>query len=819
MYARATLGLTVCVAPHLLGGIYGWATAIIALIAVVAFALALCTLTQEVELGAEPLVWVFGAALLVTCAHAVPLPEAITRWVAPSAYANSRELALRLNGMQLGWIPFSQDPAGTWERVLYAVAVFAVFCAARITTAGSRGTTLLMIVALAVVSIALSHLGHRLADAREVYGIYAPRYTHAFGPLLNPNNLVGFLTLGLPICIALGLQQSGARRWAWFVTSATVAATGLLAGSRAGLLSILSAPVLFGVLYATRRRARTAERGSAAGVETAIFVVAILAIGFGLAELGADDFLDVDYRDLSKLEVIKGQAVAFLRDPHELMWGVGRGAYRVASARLAPAAIRLMHAECLPLQYTVEYGVIVATPLLGLLGWRVIAAIRHVNSTAQLGALVGLVVVGLQNLVDFGLELTGMAVPAAACLGACLPARRRTSPLPRTQRSWLVFAMAAFCALLTAALARDAARHDILIVENKLKSRLTASMANQFWELFVETVRHHPADPELASLAAFQRVLIDAPDAPFWLNRAMSLSPASGKPHLWAAHWLANRGRWSQAEAELANGAELEPHALIAELCSWLSARPSAAFSLALAPAQVAGRIAVLNQAAACLAARAPQESTVVDAEILRLDSQHPVAHFREARRLMQRGDFESALKVVRRLRQRNPWLDGAFETESAALIGAGRAREAVDLLSSALAHVKNPFSALFHLATAEAHAKNAVGMRDAIDRLRIAVAGNNRKLADVMAHLSECERLLGNDARAFKAIQEARRLDDRVDYRLTAAVLAEKLGQVGYALRAYDELCRDEPTNATYCNLRDRVRDRLRNSGTALSP
>src|SRR5204863_415700 len=65
------------------------------------------------------------------------------------------------------------------------------------------------VVFVAAVLAALTTVGHGLAGATRVFGLYQPAF-HAsswhIGPLLNPNNLAGYLNLGA--LSGLGLMQA-----------------------------------------------------------------------------------------------------------------------------------------------------------------------------------------------------------------------------------------------------------------------------------------------------------------------------------------------------------------------------------------------------------------------------------------------------------------------------------------------------------------------------------------------------------------------------------------------------------------------------------
>jgi tetratricopeptide (TPR) repeat protein len=78
------------------------------------------------------------------------------------------------------------------------------------------------------------------------------------------------------------------------------------------------------------------------------------------------------------------------------------------------------------------------------------------------------------------------------------------------------------------------------------------------------------------------------------------------------------------------------------------------------------------------------------------------------------------------------------------------------------------------------------------------------------MMLLGRCEAILGNYARALKSMREAYDLGAGAGSLVEAAQLAAKLGQLRFALNAWEKLCDEFPRGAGYCASRDEVLDRL---------
>lgn len=819
-HVQFSLGVLVVVAPQMLGGVYVWATLGLAMIGCLLI-LGLLWEVRDVDdakLGTDGFVGVFALLLVATVLQAVPLPASVMAFISPDAVANSAATARGLGLNPPGWVAYSLDPGATHERILFSVAVLAAFCSARVLATLSRATRILMTVAGSVVLVALVTLGHRLFELSAVFDVYVPSSGKAIGPLLNPNNLAGFMALGLPICLGFAVKAERGPRWAWSMGAALVAATGLLAGSRGGTVVLLGGALLYVLLLRiwgpgkARRRKREVTESEAATSSVhwvpnraGFMVGAIVLLGVGLAVLAADDFMDTTYQDLSKLDLFRAELTTLAAHPIRVLLGVGRGAFATGMAQMDTGTGRPLYAECLPLQLAIEFGVPLALVLVvfgtaffwrGFWRWR---------SPVQLGGLVGLLSLGLQNLVDYSLELSGIAVPAAVALAASLPRAAAGSQL---WNRWFGLRRAALFTVATgvvliAAVGPSTFFTDSLRAQRRLQEDLAARTWDTFWTRFDAVAPAHPGDPAFAALAAAESVLENRPSAPFWLNRTMELAPGWPAPHLWAAHWLATRGRLNQALDEMRLAAGVSPWEARQMLCDWLPTRPIADTVLRVAPDAGSSRRILLNGGAECLGSDAVQAAKVDDV-LLREEPQHPAANARRARRSLAAREYALAFAQAKALQRIAPELSEGYEVEAEAQIALKHPELAVRILRDAVTRVSDRRSALSALAVAQTRAGDATGMRATIDRLRMEAGGDVAKLAATMALLGRCEGEMGNDARALKAMREAHWIGGGPANLAAAAEIATRLGQLDFALGAWQQLCDQQPSQRAYCEARD---------------
>jgi hypothetical protein len=767
----------------------------------------------------EPWALVPLLQLLATIAVTVPMPAAWVARMAPEVARTAADSAASIGTALPTWLPLSMDRGGSEERLVFIAGVGATFVGVRLLVLSGRSTPFLVAVAVSTVSVAISYLVHRMLGASAVYGLYQPSFTAPFGPILNPNNLAGFMALGLPLCAGLGLRAEPARRWLWWFAGAIVASVGLLTGSRAGSVALAVGPLLLGALYYARGRAddrrknRRQPRPSDTGIPASkgrllegVGVATVLVlVGFALARVASDNFVDTNYQDWSKLDLLQSEIAVLFNEPSRPWLGVGRGGFSVAFAKHFPGNGKALFAECLPLQFAIEFGLPLTVLLIAISVARVAPALWSWRSPAHLGGLVGLGALLLQNLLDFGLELSGIAVPAAACFAAALPRVRRRPKLPfpllDLRAAGVVTVLA--CSLATIGFGYQAARDDRLLLERRLSHLAKNKQSEDFWRTMTIATLAHPADPTFATLAAGVAVLERKRNAGPLLNRAMLLAPGWGRPHLWAAHWLYLQGRADQAVSEFALAAETEPIEVVIALCAWLGSAPSSDLVFDIAPETGPARAYVLNGGARCLG-HAPTEAARLDDALLAEVPGHVEARTRRVRRLLTQGEAREAQLLARDLRKDAPGTAEVYIVEADAELSLGNTQKAIDILEEGASRAEDRSRVLTRLAWVETAGGSPEGMRHAIDQLRMAAGSNGSQQRAAAQLLGQYESALGNNARALKALREAVDLGAGAEALAPAAELAQKLGQLDFARETWDRLCRLQPDHPRYCEERN---------------
>lgn len=520
-----------------------------------------------------------AAALSAYCLlQAAPVPVAWLWRIAPANADVWARALLPLGEEAPRLASVSLDPgASVVEALRWAIYAGVFFAASAV--AARRGAAFgVAVVFCSALAAALTTLGHGLAGATRVFGLYAPQFAAApwhVGPLLNPNNLAGYLDLGAFCGVGLYLMRRPLLpRWLVGVGVATIVAVTVTSASRAGLGVLPLGAAVLGVLLYRRAARRDREAAAAPGALKGLVAIA-LGGGVTLALLGSSGvtWTELGDRNVTKLDLFRS-ILPMLRDHPWL--GVGRGAFESAypAYRVAPGNVVFTHAENFPLQWACEWGLPVAALAMGALAWGLRPGQLGVpRSAVAIGAWTGALVLLAQNLVDLALEVPAVSIALAMALGSLWGDGRRRGLAPRDApalqakgaRAAILQATAAAIAGL--ALLGAAARWGTPdVVEDRAAARaaLEASRSREgagagigageaLRPVLRAAMLRHPAEPYfplVGALAAGRSPSGRESPIP-WLQRALERSQRSGRAHLLLAEVLAARGAKQQALLEL----------------------------------------------------------------------------------------------------------------------------------------------------------------------------------------------------------------------------------------------------------------------------
>ncbi|MBI4706275.1 MAG: lipid A core--O-antigen ligase [Deltaproteobacteria bacterium] len=500
----------------------------------------------------------------------VPLPLGWLEVLGPAnADVWSRAL-LPLGESVAGPVPLSLDPGATRMEVLRWLTYGGAFAAASVVASRRGAPWGVGLVFMAALVAALATIGHGLVGATKVFGLYEPSFVPApwhVGPLLNPNNLSGYLNLGAMCGLGLLLtREPVAPHWLVGVCVAVLVGVNVTTGSRGGVALLPVGVLVLAVIVTLSRR----RRGHSSSSVRRARLVMVLAVAFGvvLALLGGTSgtWKEIFDENLDKL----GMLLWVRPLVSEFRWlGVGRGAFESVfpafqqGTGTGAGSIVYTHAENFPAQWLAEWGVPVTAVALVALCWLFRPGRLGVGRSAvAAGAWLGVLLVLVQNMVDLGLEIPGLCVGVAVVLGSLWGDQSRVlTPKGASLRSARVarwIGVAALAGALAVAAAARTGLDDLGADRARVKQSLleqprprSALERRRIRAALRAAMQRHPAEPYfplMGALLAWQEH--DQSPMP-WLQRALERSLRNGKAHLLLAQVLHEHGAKRQALMEL----------------------------------------------------------------------------------------------------------------------------------------------------------------------------------------------------------------------------------------------------------------------------
>lgn len=667
---------------------------------------------RSVAVPAAPLAWGLAAYTLV---QAVPMPlELLARLSPQSAAVWEAALAPWETTASAGSV--SIDPPASLVEALKWWTYGTVFALAAIVGKRRGAPFVAELLFSSALALALVTLAHGLLDAEQVFGLYEPSFRPtrwATSPLLNPNNLSGYLNLGTFAGLALLVTSRPTwPRWLVAPGCALLVAQTVLAASRGGVLCLLLGLVLFAVLVPRIGQGKTPSRSGRRSFWTWPVVSALLG-GLVLALLGAQRSTWEDLWQEGREKLSIAEWTQPLVADHA-WFGVGGGAFETAFPPYRVLGGPLWaHPENFVVAWICEWGVPVGVGALGALLW--IFRPRQLDAhRSRLAATLtlGVCVLCLQNLVDLAFSLPGVFLGLATALGGLWGARDADKPLPSAVSGrgpdWaslrarllpvagLVLGAVAWLAVVGVGWSRASDARSALTKLYRSTRFQEAEARDAFFSALQAATLRHPGDPYLPSLGALAAMRTPGKNPLRFASQALERDPMSGRVHLLLAEILAQRGQRGQALLHLRLGAERDQalaSVLARRAVAWAGPGDDLWRSV---PEEAAGApmlTSLARQLDAAHAVEAPLRRRLLETALQR-DPEHD-----EARQLLARdllGDieaerfscaapatacFEAVEAQVAALRTRDP--SGQSDVELRGLLLARRDRrpEAVALL------------------------------------------------------------------------------------------------------------------------------------------
>jgi tetratricopeptide (TPR) repeat protein len=489
-----------------------------------------------------------------TAIQLVPLPKGLLEVIAP---ANAEIWDRALTPLREDGPPhptMSLDPNATRVALLRgAVLVLTFVCALRVAARreGVRFLERTVVASAALVGVAA--VIHPALGLERVFGVFRPD-SASFGtdiaPLLNRNHLSAYLNMGS--CVALAMSLGRGSRIPRIVPATIfllLIATQIWLASRGGVVAMVVGALA--VLGLARRADEHRVLPWKLIVPGGLVVASASALVLGMK---ARAMSDLTSRDTVKLDIIR-RSLAVLSD---FRWvGTGRGAFESVYPAYRTdfeGNIAFQHPESIGLQWAVEWGAPVGIAALGLLAWALRPTSALARSTVPIGPAAAIVALFVHNLLDFNLEVPGVAIAVAVCaacvVGGEADVDRDRAPAWWTQSPRVLVAVLGGAAALVIVSAWTGRRNELIDDRSAMRSLAiegTTSKAT-FAEAARAAMLRHPADPYLALMGGVRAARVRDESAIPWLGKAIERASVYGRAHLLLARELAKR---SPAQARL----------------------------------------------------------------------------------------------------------------------------------------------------------------------------------------------------------------------------------------------------------------------------
>lgn len=558
----ALLGLVVMGSALAIGTVHLPVLLVVGLLAV---ASAVLSLAEGAARPSGPVI-VLLALSAYTLLQALPLPMNWLGFLAPHNAEVWRRALFPFHEHGPVWASLSLDPGASSVEALKWLVYAAVFTTAAFVSSRRGATYGIAVVFATGAVVALATVAHGLVGARRVFGLYQPHFTPApwhVGPLLNPNNLAGYLNLAALSGLGLMLSRRViAPTWAIGLGVAMIIGVDVTSASRGAVALLPFGICLFALLL--RGSVLSDKRGNRPTRAVAWLLGTAVGGGLLLALLGgtAATWRELYDKSVDKILLLDWAKSMITAHP---IFGIGRGAFEsVFSAyRTEPGHRIYQYAENFPVQWVAEWGLPVGVAALGSLAWffrpGVLGARRSVVAA---GAWVGIAILALQNLADVAFEVPGVMIALAATLGSLWgDASRRglpkvdisaTSAKSRWPHAFAAFGVGAI--VLAACFGRHSVGQDRADVFDRYAggagAKSPAKLAALRGELHAAMLRH-PAEPYFSIIGALAASVAHDQNPLPWLGRALERGRTNGATHLLLAQVLARRGHRGQALLEL----------------------------------------------------------------------------------------------------------------------------------------------------------------------------------------------------------------------------------------------------------------------------
>ncbi len=500
--------------------------------------------------------WILLGLAVVCGLQLLGLPEGVHRFLQPRGAAL---VAYSTEGLgPLYRRCLSLDPPGTALECCKLIG-YAALAGTTALLVRDRPRALLLMWTLAVsgMIIATVSAAQLILGGDTLFGVYQPetKNAHIIIPFVNSNHAGGFYAAIGFLHLGLSLQVVELRR-RWLMVSLT--ALPLLLVIASASRGAIGAMVVggFGVFFFLRWVGKVTRQQLGYGLAITLIL--------GAVAFPASETIRTEFGDKTTVETVGedtkvqvwSDALKMARDYPAT--GIGRGAFRSVIPSYYQASpglgVTYSHAENLLVQLLVEFGPVLFVVLALVIAFLGVRYFRKVGlQEEQAIALLPIVVLVGQNLVDFNLEFPGTAFLFVVLLGilAGLGRGRTRRVVVRSRRlvqagGALVFV--ATGAIVLATLGVTGVQQDLRSEGRALRAAVNrGDNPKGALKATREAIRRHPADFYLHHLAGVAAMNVPGELPLRHFNRALYLNPRSGETQRQVGRALSRLGFGRQA--------------------------------------------------------------------------------------------------------------------------------------------------------------------------------------------------------------------------------------------------------------------------------
>jgi len=807
---EAPIYLLVFFTPLAIGTVHLWSIAIMLAVAIFAYS---ALVLKRSRRRRPVLLFPMGVALLavsgLTLLQLIPLPPFMIRVLNPGA-ADLFDHVLAGTGLwgEGNWRALSLAPPATAVELMKFLAYSLAFLVVvNYFNDRHRARRLMKAVAWCGFTVALVGFFSKLFVAKEIFGIHpVAQGTFFFSSFVNPNHLAGLLGLCSPVALGLALSARDRQDRALYGFMGVIAGVGVFMSLSRGGIVAFCAGAVFLFIFAATRRSRKLKR---------VALVQALAAGvLVLAGYLAYDTVIKELKTLGDMEAVAEETkirswsgtLPMMAD-HPVV-GIGRGAYATVYPRYktVEANRTFHHAENEVLQNMVEWGPVIGILFVGVFLLAFLLALARARQSFSMGGcLAGVFVVSLHNLVDFNLEVGGVAMPFLIIMGilAASPFTHAGIPRPVETRPRfgrpvaagllpVAFLAGVFGVVFAAAHPLEAGTQALLAGEKPEAGEPCTSTA--LGAAACDMLRYYPAD-YMAPLVLGRTYLESQPDkidrAAHWLSRAQYLHPTSSVIHRLSGRALFRQGHHEQALVEYRMSAEYDRSALTATTLEVfrLAGDPDAVIRATPRDGKAMLQVARIFR-------NLGKESAAADAarKALEMDSVLIPAMDLLAELALARGRFEEAAGLARKAIDVDPLHEQAHLIRGRVHFVQKHLDKAEEAWRSGLEQVPDSARLAYQLVELYLSQNRLKEAEDVASRLKNFAPSDDRSQARLLLLLGRIQEAKGQNFEARRSYRMAADLDpDMLPYLYRVGRMEQRMGNWSEAERIYKQLLRSK--------------------------